>query len=214
TQLRQAPRSVLVLVPTDLPERPAHVVRLAQPRLTHDHRCLHRPARFRHHHRPALLQLSTGEGPRRKGTSLCPRQQRPPSPGTPTTSWCSERAGPGSAPPSQPGRKANGPPSSPSHCSARPTRSWPRAELQRRWATPTPTTSGPCTFVTPSAVENSSTTPAWPNSTPVRPPNASSSSSTGVPCSTAPPRAGSVNATSVGTSIPGSHTWVTAPVWR
>src|SRR5699024_2909513 len=86
-QLRQAPRSVLVLVPTDLPERSTHVVRLAQPRLTHDHRCLHRPARFRNHHRPALLQLSTGEGPRRKGTSLCPRQQRPTSPGTPTTSW-------------------------------------------------------------------------------------------------------------------------------
>ena len=72
-------------------------------------------------------------------------------------------------------------------CSARRTRSWPRAASPRRWPTSTPRTTGGCTSATPCAAGRCSTTGAWRSCTRRRRPTASASSRTGARCSTAPP---------------------------
>ena len=103
--------------------------------------------------------------------------------------------------------------SSPSRCSARPTPSWPRAAWPRRWATSIPRTTGWCTFATPCAAASTSTTTAWPNSTPRSRRTASGSSSSGGRSSTAPRTARSSSATSAVTATRASPTSATAPAW-
>ena len=161
-------------------------------------------------HRPRDPLLGAGRGmawprPRRRST----RSRRIPS-----TSSSSARAAPACGRRSRPRPPARASASSASRCSARHTRSWPRAASRRRSPTWTPTTRGRPTSATRWSAASCSTTRAWPSSTPRRRRTASASSSSGAPSSTGPATGASSSGRSAATPTPASPTSATAPGWR
>ena len=103
-----------------------------------------------------------------------------------TTSWSSAPAARVCARRSRRRRPASRSAWSASRCSARRTRSWPRAAWRRRWPTSTTATAGASISPTRCAAGSTSTTGAWPSCTPRKPPTACASSKRGGRCSTAP----------------------------
>ena len=112
------------------------------------------------------------------------------------------------------GRRASRSASSASRCSARRTRSWPRAASPRRWPTSTTATAGRSTSPTPCAAASTSTTGGWPSCTPRRRRTACASSRPGARSSTARRTAASCSATSAATATRASRTSATAPASR
>ena len=102
-------------------------------------RPLRPPARARGHHRPGDPLLG--------GTMILADADHAADRAR-TTSWSSAPAAPGCAPRSRRRPPAPTSGSSASRCSARPTRSWPRAASRRRWATSPPPTPGRSTSAT------------------------------------------------------------------
>ena len=203
--VRQAPDPPQALEVRHAAQRPPHALRLDQPlrrRPRATSTCGWWPAG------PSTTRASTS---RSRGRGHGP--EWPTTRPTTTTSSSSAPAAPGCAPPSRPRSAACGWRSSASRCSARRTRSWPRAAWPPPWATSGPRTTGRSTSATPCAAARCSTTGAWRRSTPWRRPTGSSSSSAGARCSTAPRTAASPSATSAATATPAWPTWATAPGW-
>ena len=110
---------------------------------------------------------------------------------TSTTSWSSAPAAPGLRAAIEASAAGVSRASSASRCSARPTRSWPRAAWRRRSATSTIRDNWKVHFRTRCAAASTSTTGGWPSCTPRRRPIACASSRRGARSSTAPRTAGS-----------------------